>query len=37
MVGSVFSAFSITVAAEFRWAPLTWMVVTEPPRAASAG
>jgi hypothetical protein len=36
MLGSAFSAFSIAVAAEFSWAPFTWMVVTEPPRAASA-
>ena len=36
MAGSAFSAFSMAVAAEFSWAPFTWMVVTEPPRAASA-
>ena len=36
MVGSALSAFSIALAAEFSWAPLTCSTVTEPPLACIA-
>ena len=35
-VGKNAASTAITFAAAFSWAPFTWMVVTEPPLAASA-